>query len=219
MYTVLKDTPLNELLTKPVLFDANIFMVGIEDRISNPNCSFENITNLFILPLLESFECVYIHEQVYKELDSQARAFVDLYIGKNVHLVNDEELLGKDPKYTTIFNNIAKHELVNYVMGSSKDRGEVYSMAYAAYHGINYFCSREIMVELVADELEDLKDVSIITLDIIILVAVCYYAKKNDTTFNQAFKSVYKRYCRDVIKRHHLPTTLSEYIKESNEYL
>lgn len=35
MITPLKRTPLHDLLNKPVLFDANIFMVGIEDRISN----------------------------------------------------------------------------------------------------------------------------------------------------------------------------------------
>lgn len=43
MITPLKKTPLHDLLNKPVLFDADIFMVGIEDRISNKNCSFENM--------------------------------------------------------------------------------------------------------------------------------------------------------------------------------
>ena len=32
-------------------------------------------------------------------------------------------------------------------------------------------------------------------------------------------KSIYKRYCADVIKRHGLPKTLNEYIKASLEYL
>lgn len=52
MITPLKRTPLHDLLNKPVLFDANIFMVGIEDRISNKNCSFENMKQLYIQPLL-----------------------------------------------------------------------------------------------------------------------------------------------------------------------
>lgn len=39
MITPLKKTALHNLLKKPVLFDANIFMVGISDRVSDKNCS------------------------------------------------------------------------------------------------------------------------------------------------------------------------------------
>lgn len=115
MITPLKKTALHELLNKPVLFDANIFMVGISDRISDKNCSFENMKNMFIEPLLESFTDIYIHEEVYRELDEESRSFVDTYLGRNVTIVSEGDLYGRDPQYTTIFNNIANHELVNYV--------------------------------------------------------------------------------------------------------
>lgn len=219
MITPLKKTALHDLLNKPVLFDANIFMVGISDRISDKNCSFENMKQLYIKPLFESFTDIYIHIEVYKELDGEARAFVDTYRGKNVTIVDENGLYGTDPKYTTIFNHIASHELVKYARGQSKDRGEVYSLAYAAYYNMNYFCSKEIMVDNVAHELEDLKDVDIITFDIILLVAFVYYAKQNDKSNNKGLKSVYKKYCADVIKRHGLPPTLGEYIKVSQHYL
>ncbi len=219
MFTPLRKTALHDLLSKPILFDANIFMVGISERNSDKNCSFENMKQLYITPLFESFTDIYIHEEVYKELDDEARKFVDGYKGKNVVIVGEGDLYGKDPKYTVIFNNIASHELVNYKRGSSKDRGEVYSLAYAAYHNMNYFCSKEIMVDNVARELEDLKDIDIITFDIIILQSFVYYAQKNDKSNSKGLKSIYKRYCADVIKRHRLPTTLSEYIKESQYYL
>lgn len=42
MVTPLKKTALHELISKPVLFDANIFMVGISERISDERYSFEN---------------------------------------------------------------------------------------------------------------------------------------------------------------------------------
>lgn len=216
MITPLKKTALHELLNKPVLFDANIFMVGISDRISDKNCSFENMKKMFIEPLLESFTDIYIHEEVYRELDEESRSFVDTYLGRNVTIVN---LYGRDPKYTTIFNNIANHELVNYVRGQSKDCGEVYSLAYAAYHNMNYFSSKEIMVDNVAHELEDLKDIDIITFDIILLSAYVYYAEKNDNSNTKGLKSMYKKYCADVIKRHKLPATLGEYIRASQDYL
>lgn len=66
---------------------------------------------LYIKPLFESFTDIYIHNEVYKELDNDARAFVDTYIGKNVTFVDEGSLYGIDPRYTTIFNNIARHEL------------------------------------------------------------------------------------------------------------
>ena len=81
---------------------------------------------------------------------------------------------------------------MRYSRGKSKDRGEVYSLAYAAYHGINYFCSREIMVDNVAHDLSDLQNVKIITFDIVLLQAYLYYANRNDTTNNKALKAVYK---------------------------
>lgn len=82
MITPLKKTALHNLLNKPVLFDANIFMVGISERISDKNCSFDNMKKLYIEPLFESFTDIYIHEEVYKELDGEARTFVDAYVGK-----------------------------------------------------------------------------------------------------------------------------------------
>lgn len=219
MITPLKKTALHDLLNKPILFDANIFMVGISDRVSDRNCSFENMKQLYIEPLFESFTDIYIHDEVYRELDNEAKGFVDTYKGRNVTIVNENGLYGTDPKYTTIFNNIANHELVKYVRGYSKDRGEVYSLAYAAYHNMNYFCSKEIMVDNVARELEDLKDVDIITFDIILLTAFVYYAKKNDKSYSKGLKAAYKKYCADVIKRHGLPGTLGEYIRASQDYL
>lgn len=219
MITPLKRTALHDLLNRPILFDANIFMVGISERGSDKNYSFENMKQLYIRPLFESFTDIYIHNEVYKELDDEARAFVDTYKGRNVTLVDEGGLYGSDPKYTTIFNNIAKHELVKYVRGRSKDRGEVYSLAYAAYYNMNYFCSKEIMVDNVVHELEDLKNVDIITFDIVLLSAYVYYAKQNNNSYSKGLKSVYKKYCADVIKRHGLPQTLGDYIKASQNYL
>ena len=219
MFTPLKKIPLHKLLNKPILFDANIFMVGISERTSDKNSSFENMEKLYITPLFESFTDIYIHEEVYRALDNEARKFVDGYKGRNVTIVGERNLYGKDPKYTVIFNNIASHELVNYQRGCSKDRGEVYSLAYAAYYNMNYFCSKEIMVDNVARELNDLKDIYIITFDIIILQAFVYYVQKNDKSNFKGLKSIYKKHCADVIKRHRLPETLSEYIKESQDYL
>ena len=56
MITPLKKTALHDLLNKLVLFDANIFMVGISDRVSDKNCSFENMKKLYIEPFAHYIE-------------------------------------------------------------------------------------------------------------------------------------------------------------------
>ena len=53
------------------MFDANILMVGIENRSSDLNCSFENMKELYMIPVFESFQNIIIHEMVYNELDSK----------------------------------------------------------------------------------------------------------------------------------------------------
>ena len=219
MFTPLSKITLHDLWNQSILFDANIFMMGINERSSDANYSFDSMKRLYIIPLFESFTDIYIHNEVYKELDDEARAIVDTYRGKNVTIVDEENLYGKDPRYTTIFNNIASHELVQYKRSDSKNRGEVFSLAYAAHHNMNYFCSGDAMVDNVARELEDLKDVNILTFDIVLLNAYVCYARRNDNSNSKALKAIYKRYCADVIKRHGLPQTLGEYIRASQIYL
>ena len=207
------------MLKSKVMFDANIFMVGIEYRYSDFNCSFENIKNLCLIPILESFTNIIIHRVVYDELDNNARKLIDKYVGKNITIVDEDDLYGKDPKYTDIFNKIAGDGLVQYSRGKTKDAGEVYSLAYAAYHGINYFTSKEIMVENISYTVSELKNIDIVTFDVIVLIDFIYFNTKSDTSNNKALKAIYKRFCEDVIKRHGLPKTLLEYINESKEYL
>lgn len=68
MITPLKKTALHDLLNKPILFDANIFMVGISERVSDPNCSFENMKQLYIKPLFESFTDIYMSDGILREV-------------------------------------------------------------------------------------------------------------------------------------------------------
>lgn len=219
MTSPLEKISLKSLCRQPIMFDANIFMIGIENRVSDPNCSFENIKKLFLIPIFESFHQIIIHGAVFDELDEAAKEFVKPYIGKNVAIVDEGGLYGRDPLYTTVFNEIACHERVRYTRGSSKNKGEVYSLAYASCNGINYFSSKEIMVDDIAKDIPALEQIDIITFDVIVLLSYVYYMKKKDTSNNKALKSAYKRYCEDVIKRHKLPATLSEYVIASKRYL
>lgn len=178
LYTPLKKISLTSLCDKPVMFDANIFMVGIENQTSDINCTFANMKELYLKPMFESFKDIIVHQMVYNELDEERKHFVDSY--DNVTIVNENDLYGLDPQYTTVFNNIASS--MGYDRHMSKDRGEVYSLAYAAFHKINYFCCREIKIDYLSNELYDLRDVQVITFDIIVLVAFIYYISRKDTS-------------------------------------
>lgn len=217
MYTPLDKITLKELIEKPIMVDANILMVGIENRGRDPNCSFTEMRDLYLIPFFESFKEVIIHKAVYDELDSECKHFIDRCT--NVVIVECDNLYGVDPLYTTIFNNIAQHERIAYKIGSSKDRGEVYSLAYAAFNKINYFSSKEIKVDDIVNIIPDLEDISVITFDVIVLLAYIYHNSGYVTKYNKALKSVYKRYCEDVIKRHKLPPKLSEYFTASMKYI
>ena len=219
LYTPLKGISLKELHKKPIMLDANILMVGIEDRAKDPNCSFENMKNLYIIPLFACFSNILIHEKVYNELDAECRQLVDSYTDHNITIVCEGDLYGVDLGCRRIIKNITKHDLVKYRRPSSKDCGEVFSLAYASYHGINYFSSKEIMVDNIAREIKELEDILIITFDIVVLNALLYYNSQGITTHNKALKSIYKKYCEDVIKRHKLPSTLIEYLQQSKKYL
>ncbi len=220
MDTLLQKIPLHDLIAAPILFDTNIFMVGIEERNSKKEYSFENMRRLYLQPMMNMFDDIQIHEEVYKELDPDAKIFLDPYLNSNtVKMVGEGGLYGKDPLYTSIFNKIAKHELVNYSRCQSKNRGEVYSLAYVAYHNLNYVCSRDIMVDNVVRELSTLCSVDVVTFDIIVLAAYVYYARLGDNTYSKGLKAIYKRHCKDVIRRHGIPSTLGEYVKACQDCL
>ncbi|MCD8150149.1 MAG: hypothetical protein LUE92_11455 [Clostridiales bacterium] len=219
METLLSRITLQELWDRQVMFDANIFMVGIENRGSDRNCSFEHMLHSYILPIFECFTNIIIHEEVYAEIDDEAKDFINTYVGKTVTIVSENGMYGTDPLYTTIFNHIAGHELVRYERGRSKNRGEIYSLAYAAYYHINYLCSKDAMVDIVSYELDDLKDIEIMTFDIVVLTAYVYYAWQHDNSHSKALKAIYKKYCADVIKRHRLPDTLGKYIMEVQSWI
>jgi len=130
---------LKESKASPVMLDACVLMVGINKQNSDVNYSFENMKRTHLKPLFDYYEDIKIHEIVLSELDDARRNFIKEYIGKNVEIVGEGSLYGKDPIYTSIFNSIASHDLFNYRRGESRNKGDVYSLAYAAYNSIPFF--------------------------------------------------------------------------------
>lgn len=92
MKSALQKIPLKLLIRQPVMFDANIFMVGIENRLSDSNCSFENMYEVYLKPLFECFQQILIHEMVYNELDSLWHIFRIEDIVAHSLIQKDEEI-------------------------------------------------------------------------------------------------------------------------------
>lgn len=174
------------------------FMVGIEDRLSDKYCSFEHIKSVLLIPLLESFQHILINRTVYDALDS----------------VDISGLYGRDPIYTDIYNKVDNHDLFRYKEKSKDHLGEISSLAYAAYIGISYFCSKDASVDLITQELALLKNVTVITMDSVFLCARLYHNQQGSMAeYKLDLKSMYKKYCSDVIKRKQLPHTLNKYVE------
>lgn len=199
---------LSGLRSAPVLIDANILMMGIKKRSSDPNYSFERMKTIVFEPLLKFCSDIYVHEKVYNELDKDSKALIDLYVGKGVVIVSEGSLYGQDPQYTDLWNRIAGHELFNYERGERKNAGEVYSLAFALHNHLPFFCSSDGLVDIIVEELN--LHIEIITFDVILLIASIFH--KDNAEYKKAIKSMYKLLCADVIRRRELPQTFGEYV-------
>lgn len=109
METPLKSIPLRQLFDEPIMIDANILMVGIENRTSDTAYSFKNMMEAYIKPLFESFTQILIHEMVYRELDDECKKLINDY-NEKIKIVGEGDLYGKDPQYTTIFSTDGDRE-------------------------------------------------------------------------------------------------------------
>lgn len=198
----------------PIIIDTCIFMVGIEKRHKDSNYSLKRMREIWIDDILSYFEKILLHEVVYKELDSDTKKVIDEYVGKNVEIVSDKDLFNLDPEFMRIYDEICTHELMYAPFSKTKNQGEIHSLAYACYYGIPYFSSRDSDACDVCNEIEDLKDVTIIGFES--LVGIAYKAGGNQEK-RKVLKSLYKEFCAPKIRQGVIPKTLAEYLGNEEE--
>ena len=202
---------LRESKASPVMLDACVLMVGINKQNSDYNYCFENMMRTHLKPLFDYFENIKIHEIVFSELDGARRDFIHEYLDKNVEIVGEANLYGRDPVYTNIFNSIASHDLFNYKRGESRNKGDVYSLAYAAHHGIPFFSTRDGSIMRILEEISELKEVELIGFEYILTIAYLYGERSKD--IYTTLKALYKYACLPAIKYGKIPPTFSEFLK------
>lgn len=195
---------------QPVIVDACILMVGIDQQNTNPDYSFDVMKQCYLQPVLDYFKELKIHEMVWEELDDERRTLINPYIGKSVELVTENNMYGVDPQYTTIFNNIADNDLLNYRRGHSKNRGEVYSLAYAAYYGIPFFSTRDGLIIRVMREVSDLENIEMLGFEYMLTVG--FLGNSQNSEFNKILSSLYKSQCGPAIKQGLIPPTFNGFL-------
>lgn len=199
---------------KPILIDACILMVGIDKRLTDSNFSLDRMFNAWMNSILLYFENILIHKVVYNELDNDTRVIVDENIGKNITIVDDYDLIDVDPEYMRVFNQIHDHALMNDPCSKTKNQGEVHSLAYACYKNIPFFSTKDFVVDLVCNDIEDLRSITIVGFESIL--AIAYTSSVADKNKRKTLKALYKEYCAPKIRQGAIPKTLAEFVGESN---
>lgn len=201
---------LKSLKTQPILLDASVLLVGIEKN--DNKFSFDNMKSLYIESIFNFFQDLLIHDTVLEELDDARKDFINKYIGHNLKIVSEDNLYGQDPQYTTIFNKIANFDLFKYKRMQKKDKGDVFSLAYAAFHNIPFISTRDGSIIKAIEEISDLKNVDVCGFEHLLLLGFLH--NTNTSAFIKSYKSIYKSHCTPAIKSGLIPKTFSEFIKQ-----
>ena len=205
---------LEKIKNNKIVFDANILMCGIER--SEEEYSFECMKECFLNHVFSYFENILIHEAVFYEVSDDRKEYLRNFIGKNLTIVGEGDLYNHDPIYNRIFNSIAKYDLFDYERSSiafkdnpSKNRGEVFSLAYAAYHKIPFFSSRDGSANSAVKELKELKSINLVGFEYCLIIG--YLNNQGNSIIKKRIKSLYKTYCAPEIKRGAIPGTFSDF--------
>lgn len=198
----------------PIIIDTCIFMVGIEKRQTNPEYSLENMKKNWMDDVFSYFKNIKLHEVVYNELDDDTKKIINEHVGKSVEIVSDKDLFDSDPEFMRIFNEIHNHPFMYAPFSKTKNQGEVHSLAYAYYYGIPYFSSKDSDACDVCNEIEDLKDVTIIGFESLVGIA---YKSGGNKEKRKVLKSLYKEFCAPKIRQGVIPKTLAEYLENEEE--
>jgi len=204
-----------QALSRPVVFDASVLMVGVDRQSTDHNYSFDKMRIIYLDALVENFQHIVIHEEVWKELDPQRADFLSKYIGKNISVVSEGSMYGTDPRYTSIFNDIKQYELFQYNRGQKQNRGEVYSLAYAASHNIPYFSARDGAAMRAISEIESLKELELLGFEQLLLLGWMNNPHSNE--YKKSYKSLYKSECSIAIHAKIIPETFAQYIHWVNQ--
>lgn len=206
----------------PIIVDACVLMVGVGEN--DPLYSFERMREIYLVPLLEYFNSIYVHRVVLEELDEPRRNLVLSYVGQSVTIVDETPQDLANPLYIMAKDEIANHKLINYAEdplhpGPQRNAGEVYSLAYATAHGIAYFSSRDFAAVTAAKTSINCRQVRIVGFETILTIAFLRHTQQKEVdpgrfkAYGKAIKALYKEFCHGCRLGKTLPATFKEYME------
>ncbi|MDD4690559.1 MAG: hypothetical protein PHE51_12565 [Eubacteriales bacterium] len=195
-----------------VIFDTSVLLAGIERQGSDPRYSFSNMKGAYLEATFNHFQYIKIHEEVWKELSEDRRDFIQSGYNNKLEIVSEGNLYGFDPQYTTIFNDIAGYDLFRYKRMQKENRGDIFTLAYAAYYGVPFVSTRDTSMLMVMQELPCLMNVSSIGFEYL-LVLGCLNNQTN-RELDKRLAALYKLYCYPAIKQGLIPPTFNKFMEE-----
>jgi hypothetical protein len=206
-----------QIVAGPVMIDTCLLFSGITRR-TNSGFSFTDIQSAFLDVSLSRLQNILLHEAVLKELEnSELHAYILKRVGLNIHIVSEEGRYGTDPRYTLIFDSIARHFTFRYIRSNidlmqcpCKNRGEIASLAYAAYHSIPFIGTCDQGCYIVQEDLPELKKIKIFGSEVLLYFGFDRAYINSETI--KRIKALYKYLCAAQIKRGKLPATFKEYL-------
>ncbi|MBE5912868.1 MAG: hypothetical protein E7274_02275 [Pseudobutyrivibrio ruminis] len=131
-----------------LFLDANFFIPPDRSKLGCRTYTFESFKKVWLNPIFNLFDKLYIHESVDEELiNEKVRAFTDekvkcrnLIVCSDNDLSEQEVLLMEDMK-----NRLSIYSKYDSFMDCSSDRGEVFSLSYMAVKGFTYFGANDAL--------------------------------------------------------------------------
>lgn len=196
---------------QPVLLDASTLMVGVhKQKIDNDFC-FDNMKCIYLDALFNYFQDILIHETVWEELDKDRRDYITSdFLEKNVKIVRENDLYQSDPRYNVLFNTIAAFDLFRYRRMEKRNKGDVFSLAYAAHHNIPFLSTRDGSIIKAIEEIPSLSLVDVIGFEQILLLG---YIQPNHGQPMKRFRSLYKSQCSPAINSKLIPDTFADFLR------
>lgn len=183
--------------SQKVFLDANFFIPPDRSKVARVKAySFTDFKECWLIPLLNEFSGLVIHESVYDEVVADGvKNYIDEQVNDNpskLKIHYDSELSsGEEALRNTYMNKIAVHSQYNPTRDNAKDRGEVRSLSFMAVKQYLFFAANDALpVRLIKNAAE--LDTGLDDMQIVQMYELIYYLYKTEKYDKKALRILYK---------------------------
>lgn len=183
--------------SQKVFLDANFFIPPDRSKVAKVKAySFTDFKEYWLIPLLNEFSGLVIHESVYDELVADGvKSYTDEQVNSNpskLKIHYDSELSNAEEALrNTYMNKIAVHSQYNPTRDNAKDRGEVRSLSFMAVKQYLFFAANDALpVRLIKNAAE--LDTGLDNMQIVQMYELIYYLYKTEKYDKKVLRILYK---------------------------